>query len=164
MIGNGDFWFGPWVFALASTVDALDGALARLTGTVSAWGEFLDSTLDRVGEASGLAAIAVWFSMQGETVAVALSVAALLGGNLTSYVRAKAESLGIACSEGWVGRPGRVFIFSLLIFLHLPVVMIWLLAIVSCATAGQRIYIVYRALDERRRAAISGAGFEETHS
>ncbi|NJN50448.1 MAG: CDP-alcohol phosphatidyltransferase family protein [Gammaproteobacteria bacterium] len=151
MIAAGDFWFGPWVFALSSTIDALDGALARRTGTVSEWGAFVDSTLDRVGEGAGFAAIAVWFALQGEAVGVALAVTAQLGGNLTSYIRALAEARGIECTEGWVGRPGRVFIFSLLLFLQQPMLMIILLTIASCATAAQRAFIVYRGLAELSR-------------
>ncbi len=163
MLANGDFWFGPWVFAVGSTTDAIDGALARRTGTVSDWGGFIDSTFDRIGEASGIMAVAVWFAMHEQTMGVALSVAALLGGNLTSYVRARAEVLGIECSEGWFGRPGRVTIFCLFLFLQLPMLMIWLLAIASCVTAAQRIHIVYRALAERR-AAVTRGDREETRS
>jgi CDP-diacylglycerol--glycerol-3-phosphate 3-phosphatidyltransferase len=163
MIADGGFLLGPWVFAAGSTADALDGALARRTGTVSEWGAFIDSTLDRIGEAAGIAAIAAWFAMQGEIWGVVLAVTALLGGNLTSYVRARAEALGIECSEGWFGRPSRVTIFCLFLFLHLPLFMIHLLAIAACATAAQRIYIVHRAFVARKRAA-SASDYEETHS
>ena len=163
MISQGGFWLGPWVFAAGSIADALDGALARRTGTVSDWGAFLDSTLDRVGEASGIIAIAAWFATEGEVVGVALAVAALLGGNLTSYVRARAENFGVECSDGWVGRTERVFIFSFFLFVQVPMFMIWLLAIATCATAAQRVYIVHRAFRDRTDDLRHGDA-EETHS
>jgi hypothetical protein len=110
-----------------------DGALARKTSTFSEVGAFLDSTFDRIGEAAALAGVAVFLARQGSDVAVGAIVLALLGGSLTSYVRARAESLGIECTVGWISRTERVFIMGVLLVVHLPTVMAYVLALASSA-------------------------------
>jgi CDP-diacylglycerol--glycerol-3-phosphate 3-phosphatidyltransferase len=138
-----------FVFGFGSIADAFDGALARRLGVESAFGAFLDSTLDRIGEAAGLAGLAAWFAANGDVAFVVLALTALAGGNLTSYVRARAESLGIACSDGWMSRTERVFVFGLGLLLHVPEIMIAVLAIATCTTAAQRFVTVQRALAAR---------------
>lgn len=134
------------VFAVGSLADALDGALARRLGRTSRLGALLDSTLDRIGEAAGLAGLAAYFAAAGQVWPAVLVVVALLGGNLTSYVRARAESLGIACGDGWMSRTERVTVFSVGLVLHLPELMIMVLAFGTSITAVQRFLVVQRAL------------------
>ena len=83
---------------------------------------------------------------QGSDLAVGAIVLALLGGSLTSYVRARAESLGIECTVGWISRTERVFIMGVLLVVHLPEVMAYVLALATCFTALQRILHVRHAL------------------
>ena len=137
---------GAWVFAAGSVTDSIDGALARRTGTFSEMGAFLDSTFDRIGEAAALAGVAVYLARQGSDLAVGAIVIALMGGSLTSYVRARAEALGISCSVGWVSRTERVFIMGVLLVVHLPELMAYVLACATCFTAMQRIVHVRNAL------------------
>lgn len=153
LIAHGWLATGAVVFALGSLADAIDGALARRLGVVSDFGAFLDSTLDRVGEAAGLAGLAAWFAAGGEVWPVVLVVVALTGGNLTSYVRARAESLGVACSDGWFSRTERVCLFGFGLLFHVPQVMIVLLALATCVTAVQRFLVVRRALAARAAAS-----------
>jgi len=152
LIATGWLSLAAFAFGFGSLADALDGALARRLGVVSDFGAFLDSTLDRIGEAAGLAGLAAFFAARGEIWPVVVVVIALAGGNLTSYVRARAESLGIACSDGWMSRTERVFVFALGLLLHLPVLMIHVLALATCVTAAQRFLAVRRALAERDSA------------
>lgn len=149
LIASGWLTTGALVFGVGTFCDAFDGALARHQRTVSEFGAFLDSTLDRVGEAAGLAGVAAYFALNGQAWPVVLVVIALLGGNLTSYVRARAESLGIECSDGWFSRIERVCLFGFGLLIHQPLIMIYLLAIATCATAVQRILLVRRAIIER---------------
>ena len=88
------FLVGAAVFALGSFLDILDGALARTGGLVSPFGAFLDSMVDRVGEAFMLGAIVLVLMRDGNEWGVAVTVAALAGSFLVSYTRAKAEQLG----------------------------------------------------------------------
>ena len=109
-------------------------------------GAFLDSTFDRIGEAVALAGVAVFLARQGSDLAVGAIVVALLGGSLTSYVRARAETLGIECTVGWISRTERVFIMGILLVVHLPQLMAYVLALATCFTAAQRILHVRKAL------------------
>lgn len=146
LFAEGWLSLGAWIFAAGSVTDSIDGALARRTGTSTEAGAFLDSTFDRIGEAVALAGVAVFLARQGSDLAVGAIVIALLGGSLTSYVRARAEALGIDCTVGWISRTERVFIMGMLLVVHLPQLMAYALALATCFTAGQRIAHVRRAL------------------
>jgi CDP-diacylglycerol--glycerol-3-phosphate 3-phosphatidyltransferase len=146
LFAQGWLSLGAWIFAAGSVTDSIDGALARRTGTFSEMGAFLDSTFDRIGEAAALAGVAVYLARQGSDLAVGAIVIALMGGSLTSYVRARAEALGISCSVGWVSRTERVFIMGVLLVVHLPQLMAYVLACATCFTAMQRIVHVRNAL------------------
>jgi CDP-diacylglycerol---glycerol-3-phosphate 3-phosphatidyltransferase len=146
LIAEGWLSVGAIVFCVGSLSDAVDGALARRQGRATQFGAFLDSTFDRIGEGAALAALAIYFAVHREMAAVGAAVIALLGGNLTSYVRARAETLGIECEVGWVSRTERVFIMSMGMLCHVPVVMIWTLAALTVVTAGQRVWYVYRRM------------------
>jgi CDP-diacylglycerol--glycerol-3-phosphate 3-phosphatidyltransferase len=146
LFATGWLSLGAWVFAAGSVTDSFDGALARRTGTASEVGAFLDSIFDRIGEAAALAGVAVYLAIADRYLAVGAIVIALLGGSLTSYVRARAEALGISCTVGWISRTERVAIMGILLVVHLPEVMAYVLAAATCFTAGQRILHVRRAL------------------
>jgi CDP-diacylglycerol--glycerol-3-phosphate 3-phosphatidyltransferase len=141
-------WFstGAWIFAAGSITDGIDGALARRTGRVSEDGAFLDSVFDRIGEAIALAGVAFYLAAAGRYLAVVAVVIALLGGSLTSYVRAKAEALGIACTVGWISRTERVFIMGIILVFDQPELMAYVLAVATCFTAAQRVVHVRAAL------------------
>ena len=143
LIAEGWLSTGAVLFGIGSLSDAVDGALARRQGRTSRFGAFLDSTFDRIGEGAALAALAVYFAFQGEPAAVGAAMIALLAGNLTSYVRARAEALGIDCEVGWASRIERVVIMSVGMVLHVPVPMIWLLAALTVVTVGQRVWHVH---------------------
>ncbi len=146
LLAQGWLSLGAWIFAAGSVIDSFDGALARRTGTATEAGAFLDSTFDRIGEAAALAGVAIFLARQGSDFAVGAIVIALLGGSLTSYVRARAEALGIECTVGWISRTERVVIMGMLLVVHLPQVMAYVLALATCFTAGQRILHVRNAL------------------
>src|SRR6059058_5864094 len=79
------YWLGAVLFVVGSILDILDGALARAGGKTTPFGDFLDSTTDRVGEGAMLGAIALIFSRNGNEVALAAAVAAVAGSFLVSY-------------------------------------------------------------------------------
>ena len=137
---------GAWVLAFGSVSDSIDGALARRTGSFSEVGAFLDSTFDRIGEGCALAGVAIFLARAGNDLAVGAIVLALLGGSLTSYVRARAESLGVECTVGWFSRTERVFVMCILLVFDFAEAMAYALAVATCVTAGQRIWHVRTAL------------------
>jgi len=134
------------VFLLGSAVDMLDGALARAQARTSPFGAFLDSTLDRVSEGMVLAAVAWHFAALGDPRAAAAVVLALLGGMLTSYMRARAEALGLAGTGGWLARPERVILLGAGLVFHLLAPAIYLLAVLTLVSAAQRARVVHRGL------------------
>jgi CDP-diacylglycerol--glycerol-3-phosphate 3-phosphatidyltransferase len=125
--------------------DAVDGTLARLMGTTSRFGAFLDSTLDRWAEVVIYAALVWVFLENGQDNGVLLAVAALATSLMVSYTRARAEGAGFQCKEGLLTRFERIVILIAgLIFNQI----IWALAIIAILagfTAVQRIWVTWQA-------------------
>ena len=132
--------------------DLIDGAMARLSGQTSAWGAFWDSTLDRVADAAIFGGLALYFAGPGESyLYLCLSMYCLVVGNLTSYTRARAESLGMEAKGGIAERADRLVAILVMTGLgalfNLPILMlvtIWALAIAGTITVFQRVAMVRR--------------------
>jgi CDP-diacylglycerol--glycerol-3-phosphate 3-phosphatidyltransferase len=147
------FIVGGVVFVLGSVLDILDGALARAGGKGTPFGAFLDSTIDRVGEAFMLTSIALTFMRDGREWAVALTVVAVIGSFLVSYTRAKAEILGLKGDVGIGSRAERVAVIAIGLGLGSVGGLQWaiaLLALTAWATAAQRILFVRKQLLQKR--------------
>jgi CDP-diacylglycerol---glycerol-3-phosphate 3-phosphatidyltransferase len=135
--------------------DMIDGYMARTSGKISAFGAFLDSTLDRMEEGIVLAAVGAYFAELGDQLATAAVVVAVLGSLMVSYTRARAEALGVECKVGLATRPVRVVVLSAgLVFakgaglgdFELLEPSIYVLAVLTVFTVGQRIWHVRQAL------------------
>ena len=98
------FLLGGIAFIVGSVCDTLDGRYSRMSGKGSPFGAFLDSTLDRIEEGVVLAAVAAHFSREGDDLAVAAVVVAVLASLMVSYTRARAEALGVECKVGIADR------------------------------------------------------------
>src|SRR3954463_14142180 len=99
------FFLAGIAFIAGSLMDTLDGRYSRMSGKGSLFGAFLDSTLDRMEEGIVLATVAASFASQGDELAVAAVVVAVLGSLMVSYTRARAEALGVECKVGLATRP-----------------------------------------------------------
>ena len=149
------FWLGGALFVIGSIADILDGALARAASKGTVFGAFLDSTFDRVGEAAMVAAIGLALMRDGNEVALVASFAAVIGSFLVSYTRAKAEALGLRGDVGFGSRVERVVLIAVGLFLapwgwlEWPV---YVLAVLTWLTVGQRILFVRRQLRELAEA------------
>jgi CDP-diacylglycerol--glycerol-3-phosphate 3-phosphatidyltransferase len=146
------FLVGSAVFLLGSVLDILDGALARSQGLGTPFGAFVDSTVDRVGEAFMLGAIALTFARDGKEWAIAMAFAAVAGSFLVSYTRAKAEILGLKGDVGIGSRVERVAIICIGLALAPLGVLPWavtVLTIIAWFTVVQRVLSVRRQLRER---------------
>lgn len=135
-------WAGVVMLA-GSLVDSVDGAVARLTGNSGKFGAMLDSALDRLSEGVVLVALVYVFSTEGSRLTAALAGFTLLFSFMVSYVRARAEGLGISCSEGWFTRVERVIVLSLGLITGYIVVALALIAVLSLFTFFQRLYAVW---------------------
>ena len=143
------FFLGGIAFILGSVMDTLDGRYSRMSGKGTPFGAFLDSTLDRVEEGIVLTAVAAYFATQGDDLAVAAVVLAVLGSLMVSYTRARAEALGVECKVGIADRAVRVVILSAgLVFFSLDLLApaVYVLAALSTITVFQRIWHVRKEL------------------
>lgn len=152
--GWGWLWIGAALFVVGSILDILDGALARSRGTGSPFGAFIDSTVDRVGEGTMLAAIGLVLMRDELEWGVALAFAAVMGSFLVSYTRARAESLGLKGDVGFGSRAERVVVITtglVLAPLHELVLpgTLAILGVTAWITTGQRVLAVRAQLRER---------------
>ena len=148
---HGVYFLGMVVTLFFILFDLLDGTLARMTESGgSKWGALLDSTLDRISDAAVLGSLA-YYLMKSHDRLVPILIIALVAGGLVSYIKARAEGLGIACNGGLAERTDRlIIIFVALGFagLGVPYVLAigaWLLGLASVYTVCERLAIVYRA-------------------
>lgn len=149
-IFRGAFWQAGLVLVLGGVTDFLDGAVARATGRSSVAGAFLDSVCDRLSDAFVYSAIVWVYLSGGDEVTAGVALVAFVGAQLTSYVRAKAESLGFECKVGFMERAERVVLIIIGLVFGILTSVLWVLAIGSVATVGQRFVHVWR--QARRRA------------
>lgn len=133
---------GALVLALSTVTDAFDGAVARIRGTQSTFGAFYDSVADRVSDAAILGA-AAWL-VRDTPLLFVVAMVALGGAQLTSYIRAKAESLGWNATVGVLERAERVIIVVLGLLFDLVALALVLLALGGTITVLQRVWTVWR--------------------
>lgn len=144
LIAMGRLALSGWLLLAVLPLDAVDGALARLVGQESRFGAFLDSTLDRLGDASLLGGFAIYYLRRDSPVEVVVVLVALIGSLLVSYLRARAEGLGLTCKVGLLTRLERGATIVVGLILGLPRVTVWVLAVGSAVTALQRFLHVYQ--------------------
>ena len=149
LIATGHLLAAGLVVLLAGFFDILDGALARRTNQTTRFGALLDSTLDRLSEALLLLGILVLNLFKDQlTIEVLLVCLALIGSLLVSYIRARAEALGLECQVGLFTRAERVIVLALgLLLSQIDYALIIALAIIvlfSFFTAGQRVLYVWQ--------------------
>jgi len=137
-----------FIVLIAGFFDILDGALARRTNQTTRFGAVLDSTLDRLSEAVLLLGILVLYAGEQSITGILLVGFALIGSLLVSYVKARAEALGLECQVGLFTRAERVIVLALGLLLNqISYALIIALAIIvmfSFFTAGQRLLYVWQ--------------------
>ncbi len=149
LIAGGNLVAAGVLVLVAGSLDMLDGALARGTGRVTRFGAILDSTLDRLSEAALLIGILVLFAAEARLAAVLLVGITLTGSQLVSYIRARAEALGLEARVGLFTRPERVIVLALGLLLNQLVIALVVITVLSFFTVGQRLVYVRRQLKVR---------------
>ena len=148
LIITGHLFAAGFVVLVAGFFDMLDGALARYTNQTTRFGSVLDSVLDRFSDAVVLIGILVLSADEQYFIQVVLAAVALFGSFVVSYVRARAEALGLECQVGLFTRPERVIVLALGLLLsqfdYALVVALTIIAVFSFITVGQRLRHVRR--------------------
>ncbi|MCC3655203.1 MULTISPECIES: phosphatidylinositol phosphate synthase [Streptomyces] len=170
----GEFFWGTVVITLFVFSDLVDGNMARQAGRSSRWGAFLDSTLDRVADAAVFGGLALWYAGRGEDLLLcAIAIFCLASGQVVSYTKARGESIGLPVNvNGLVERAERLVITLVaagLAGLHafgvpgidilLPIAL-WIVALGSAVTLGQRMVTVRREAAEADAASAPGGAAE----
>jgi len=150
LIASGHPFIAGFVVLTAGFFDMLDGALARHTNQVSRFGAVLDSTLDRISEAVLLLGILIFYLFFGNQSAIGILLVclALIGAPLVSYIRARAEALGLRCEVGFFTRAERVVVLALGLLLNQVfdalIIALAIIVVLSFFTVGQRLIYVWQ--------------------
>jgi CDP-diacylglycerol--glycerol-3-phosphate 3-phosphatidyltransferase len=161
LYASGHIRTAGWWLGLTAMFDVLDGKVARASGRTTVFGAFYDSTLDRVADGAVLGGLAIFFARNdvlhgvphwAGTPMVALTILGIIGTFLTSYTRARAESLGIDAKVGMMQRPERVTLlsapqafFGIALGGWVLILIVTILSVTAWITAVQRILYVHRA-------------------
>ena len=147
---RGYLWIAALVITACALTDLLDGAMARARGTTSRFGALLDSTMDRLADGAVFGSLAYWLAVSDQYANLAACLICLVTGQLVSYVKARAEGLGLSANVGIAERFERLVIIGLggigdgLGIPYALDVALWLLVVLSVITVGQRIFHVRR--------------------
>ena len=152
LIATGQLFWGAFTVTVFVLLDMLDGALARARGGGSVFGAVLDSVGDRAADAAIFGALVWWYSGEGDNrMLVLLALLCLVLGVLTSYIKARAEGVGLTADVGIVERTERLILvlvgtgFTGLGIPYAVHVALWVLLVGSAVTVGQRFLAVRRS-------------------
>ena len=153
LVGSDWLLAGGIVFLLGGSLDLMDGALARLTGTVSPFGALLDSVFDRLGEAALFVGLAIYalradFDDDYRLFFITVVLAALIFSQGVSYLRARGEGLGAFTRAGLMTRPERVVLLGVGLVVQQIEWFLLVIAVVSCFTLFQRMYVIRDILNK----------------
>jgi CDP-diacylglycerol--glycerol-3-phosphate 3-phosphatidyltransferase len=150
LLSQGQMTLGGLLILLMGPVDALDGTMARLRGESTEFGAFVDSVTDRYSELVIFGGLLFYYVQEGEYLTTLLVYAAAVGSVLVSYVRARAASLGYDTRVGVLTRMERYLVLAPALVLNLPLVGLWIIALLANLTAFQRILDVRRQTRAKR--------------
>jgi CDP-diacylglycerol---glycerol-3-phosphate 3-phosphatidyltransferase len=177
LFGMGRFFWAGIALVVANLFDMLDGQVARLSGRVTRFGGFLDSSLDRLSDMVVFVGLMVFYARDTElhsTLNVFLAGAGLMGSVMVSYASARAESLIPKCDVGFLRRPERVVLFiigalsthpgSNNFFANRMPAVLWVLAVGSYWTFAHRMYHTWRELAKVEVVKTENAGAETSYA
>jgi CDP-diacylglycerol--glycerol-3-phosphate 3-phosphatidyltransferase len=142
------FLVGGVIMIVANIFDFIDGKVAHITGKQSAFGAFWDSTLDRFSDLALFTGLVYLYSTLGRHDYVVIATLTLIFATMTSYSRARAESLIDKCKVGFMERPERIVLFMIGAFTYRMAAVLWVILVLSVVTVANRIYYTYLRLNE----------------
>lgn len=144
LLAFGYFRWGGLVILLMGILDALDGSMARLSNQSTKFGALLDSVTDRYSDLVILGGLVVYYYLNPQPWAVVGVYLAAFGTVQVSYVKARAEALGLSAKVGLMSRLERFLILLPCLILNIPMIAVWILAVLTHFTALQRLWFVWR--------------------
>jgi len=144
LVAISHFSLGGVLILVSGLFDLLDGALARFSKQATKFGALLDSTVDRISEAAILGGLLVCYVPRVSTLEIMLIFAVLIGSFLVSYIRARAEGLGLECQVGLFTRVERVIVLAIGLLLNQVLIALWILAVFVYITVAQRLAYLRR--------------------
>ena len=146
------------IMIVANIFDFIDGKVAHITGTQSEFGAFWDSTLDRFSDLALFTGLIWLYSKLGRQDYVLVTTLTLIFSIMTSYARARAESLVQKCKVGFMERPERIVLFMIGAFTDRMAAVLWVILALSIVTVANRIYYTFLELNRRPMPSTDGLG------
>lgn len=155
-LAYGRFVLAGVIMIVANIFDFIDGKVAHITNTVSRFGAFWDSTLDRFSDIALFLGLIYLYASLRRTDYVMVTALAMMFSIMTSYARARAESLIDKCKVGFMERPERIVLFMIGAFPspippfdHRMAAVLWVILILSIVTVANRIHYTYLVLNDK---------------
>jgi CDP-diacylglycerol---glycerol-3-phosphate 3-phosphatidyltransferase len=156
-LGYGRFFLAGVIMIVANIFDFIDGKVAHILNLQSRFGAFWDSTLDRFSDLALWTGLIFLYSRLGRSDYVLVASLALIFSIMTSYARARAESLVERCKVGFMERPERIVLFMIGAFTNRMAAVLWVILVLSILAVANRIYYTYLALNGRPMPSKAGA-------
>jgi CDP-diacylglycerol---glycerol-3-phosphate 3-phosphatidyltransferase len=145
-LGAGRFILAGFIMGVANIFDFIDGKVAHELKAVSVFGGFWDSVIDRFSDIALFVGLIYLYSRMGRTDYVMITALAMMFAIMTSYTRARAESLITKCKVGFMERPERIVLFLIGAFTNRMAAVMWVIGVLSVFTVVDRIIYTYREL------------------
>jgi CDP-diacylglycerol--glycerol-3-phosphate 3-phosphatidyltransferase len=148
-LGRDHFLLAGAIMVVANIFDYIDGKVAHITNTVSRFGAFWDSTLDRFSDIALFLGLIYLYAHERRTDYVMITALAMMFSIMTSYARARAESLIEKCKVGFMERPERIVLFMIGAFTDRMAGVMWVILVLSIVTVANRIHYTYLVLNDK---------------
>ena len=155
-LAHNHFLLAGVIMIVANIFDFIDGKVAHITGTQSAFGAFWDSTLDRFSDLALFTGLIWLYAKLGRTDYVLITTLTLIFSIMTSYARARAECLIEKCKVGFMERPERIVLFMIGAFTNRMAAVLWVILVLSVLSVANRIHYTYLALNNKPLPSTSG--------
>jgi CDP-diacylglycerol--glycerol-3-phosphate 3-phosphatidyltransferase len=152
-LAHGRFIAAGVIMVVGNIFDFIDGKVAQESNTISAFGGFWDSVIDRFSDLALFVGLIYLYSSLGRTDYVMVAAIALTFSIMTSYTRARAESLIAKCKVGFMERPERIVLFMIGAFTNRMAGILWVILVLSVLTVADRVFYTWRELEARGKPA-----------
>jgi CDP-diacylglycerol--glycerol-3-phosphate 3-phosphatidyltransferase len=156
-LGLGRFILAGVLMVVANIFNFIDGKVAKELQLESRFGAFWDSVMDRFSDITLFIGLIYLYSQLYRTDYVIITALAMMFSVMTSYTRARAESLIEKCKVGFMERPERIVLFMIGAFTNRMAAVLWVILVLSIVTVVDRIYYTWRALKQSERLVVSEA-------